>query len=64
MTDIAFIGDIAIETRFTDYATVDAFRLPTRFRTRNEKYLAADTRIQKQSVNVDVGNLAAPAAVA
>jgi glyoxylase-like metal-dependent hydrolase (beta-lactamase superfamily II) len=63
MTDIAFLGDIAIETRFGDYVAIDGFQLPTRLTTRNEKYLAADTRIVKQSVNADVGSLAAPAAV-
>ena len=63
MTDIALTGDIAVETRFADYAAVDGLQLPTRLTTRNEKYLAADTRIQKQSVNADVGNLAAPANV-
>jgi glyoxylase-like metal-dependent hydrolase (beta-lactamase superfamily II) len=63
MTDIPFMGDIAVETRFSDYITIDGLQLPSRLTTRNEKYLAADTRIVKQSVNVDVGNLAAPAAV-
>ena len=63
MTDIALTGDIAVETRFADYAAVDGLQLPTRLTTRNEKYLASDTRIQKQSVNADVGNLAAPANV-
>jgi glyoxylase-like metal-dependent hydrolase (beta-lactamase superfamily II) len=63
MTDIALMGDIAVETRFADYVAVDGLQLPTRLTTRNEKYLASDTRIQKQSVNTDVGNLAAPANV-
>jgi len=63
MTDIALTGDIAVETRFADYVTVDGLQLPTRLTTRNEKYLASDTRIQKQSVNADVGSLAAPANV-
>jgi glyoxylase-like metal-dependent hydrolase (beta-lactamase superfamily II) len=63
MTDIALTGDIVVETRFADYTTVGGLQLPTRLTTRNEKYLAADTRIQKQSVNTDVGNLAAPANV-
>ena len=38
MTDIAFMGDIAVETRFGDYVTVNGMRLPTRLMTRNEKY--------------------------
>jgi glyoxylase-like metal-dependent hydrolase (beta-lactamase superfamily II) len=63
MTDIPHMGDIAVETRFADYAASDGLQLPTRFTTRNEKYLAADIRIRKQSVNGDVGDLAAPAAV-
>jgi len=63
MSDIAFMGDIAIETRFGDYVTVNGMRLPTRLTTRNEKYLAADTRIVRQSLDADVGSLAAPAAV-
>ena len=63
MTDIPLTGDIAVETRFGDYAAVDGLQLPTRLTTRNEKYLASDTRIQKQTVNTDIGNLAAPADV-
>ncbi|MBI3049342.1 MAG: MBL fold metallo-hydrolase [Acidobacteria bacterium] len=63
MTDIPIMGDIAVETRFGDYVAVDRLQLPTRLTTRNEKYLAADIRIRKQSVNADVGDLAAPAAV-
>src|SRR5258705_8309402 len=64
MTDIAQMGDIAVESRFADYAAVNGLQLPTRITTRNDKYLAADIRIRKQSINADVGNLAAPAAVA
>ena len=64
MTDIAQMGDIAVESRFADYAAVNGLQLPTRITTRNDKYLAADIRIRKQSINGDVGNLAAPAAVA
>jgi len=63
MTDIPQMGDIAVESRFADYATVNGLRLPTHITTRNEKYLAADIRIRKQSIDADVGNLAAPASV-
>ena len=64
MTDIPQMGDIAVESRFADYAAVNGLQLPTRITTRNEKYLAADIRIRRQSTNVEVGNLAAPASVA
>ena len=63
-SDVSLIGDAPIETRFADYRTVDGFQLPTRLTTRIDRWLSADIRIRRQTVNGDVGNLAAPPNVA
>jgi len=64
VTDVSLIGDAPVETRFADYRPVDGLQLPTRFTTLIDRWLNADIRIRRQALNGDVGNLAAPAAVA
>ncbi len=64
VADVSLIGDAPIETRFADYQTVDGLQLPTRFTTRIDRWLNADIRIRRQTVNGDVANLAAPGNVA
>ena len=61
--DFSIIGDTPIETRFTDYRPVDGLQLPTRLTTSVDRWLSEDIRIKKQSVNGEVGDLAAPASV-
>jgi glyoxylase-like metal-dependent hydrolase (beta-lactamase superfamily II) len=64
MTDNTNLGDVAIETTFSDYQDVNGLKLPARFVTKTDKYQTADMRITKQSVDADTGDLAAPAAAA
>lgn len=64
MVDSATLGDTAISTEFRDYKTVSGLQLPTRITTKTDRAVSADIRIQKQSLNSDVADLAAPAAAA
>ena len=64
MTDGPTLGDHGIETRFADYRAVSGLQLPTRFTTRTDRFTSADVRILKQTLDSDVGNLAAPASEA
>jgi glyoxylase-like metal-dependent hydrolase (beta-lactamase superfamily II) len=64
MTDNPNLGDVAIETDFADYQTVSGFTLPARLTSRTDKYTTAELRVTKQTIDGDVGNLAAPAAAA
>ncbi|HEY3161533.1 MAG TPA: MBL fold metallo-hydrolase, partial [Vicinamibacterales bacterium] len=63
MTDSPTMGDTAVEASFGEYATVGGVRLPARITTRTDRWPSADLRILSQSVDVDAGNLAAPANV-
>ena len=64
MTDSATLGDTAVETQFKDYRDASGLQLPTRFTTKTDRFVSSDIRIFKQTVDGDVGNLAAPASVA
>ncbi len=64
MTDNTNLGDVAIETSFADYQDVNGLRLPTRLTTRTDKYQTAEIRVAKQTVDGQVGDLAAPAGAA
>src|SRR5919201_1741912 len=55
-------GDVAVETTFSDYQDVAGLKLPSRLTTKTDKYTTADIRVSRQTVDADVGNLAAPAA--
>jgi glyoxylase-like metal-dependent hydrolase (beta-lactamase superfamily II) len=60
MTDSPTLGDTPVETRFADYETVSGLQLPTRLTTRTDRWLSADVRIMRQTVDAGVGDLAAP----
>jgi glyoxylase-like metal-dependent hydrolase (beta-lactamase superfamily II) len=62
MTDNTNLGDVAIETKFTDYDDVSGLQLPRTLTTTLDKYQIATLRVTNQVVNVDVGDLAAPEA--
>lgn len=63
MTSMAYnanMGDVAIDTVFADYETVDGLKLPKRITTKMDKYVQFDLSIAKNTVDGDAGNLAAP----
>jgi hypothetical protein len=66
MTSMSYnanMGDVAIDTTFADYETVDGVKLPKRITTRIDKYPQFDMRVTKNTLDADVGELAAPDAV-
>lgn len=62
MTDNTNLGDVAIETAFTDYQDVNGCRLPTRLTTKTDKYTTATLHVTKQSLDDVSGDLSAPVA--
>ena len=50
MTDSPTLGDTPVETRFAGYEAVSGLQLPTRLTTRTDRWLSADVRILRQSV--------------
>jgi glyoxylase-like metal-dependent hydrolase (beta-lactamase superfamily II) len=64
MTDNTNLGDLAIETSFADYQDVNGLKLPARLTTKADQYTTADLRLEKQTVDADTGDLAAPPAAA
>lgn len=57
------LGDVAIETSFSDYEAVGGLKLPKRITTRIDKYPQFDLTVSKNTVDADTGDLAAPAEV-
>jgi glyoxylase-like metal-dependent hydrolase (beta-lactamase superfamily II) len=64
MTDNTNLGDVIIETSFDDYQDVNGLKLPKHFTTKTDKYKTAELRVAKQTIDGDIGDLAAPAAAA
>jgi hypothetical protein len=59
----ANMGDVAIDTTFGDYETVDGVKLPRRITTKMDKYVQLDVRVSKNTLDADASGLAAPADV-
>jgi len=57
------LGDVAIETSFSDYETVSGLKLPKRLTTKIDKYPQFDLQVARNIVDEDAGDLAASEAV-
>jgi len=57
------LGDVVLETRFSDWREVDGLRVPMHIVQRLDNLPWSDLRLASTRVNADVGDLAAPAAV-
>jgi glyoxylase-like metal-dependent hydrolase (beta-lactamase superfamily II) len=64
MVDHPNLGDVAVETTFADYQTVNNLTLPTHQMTTTDRVMTMDLTFSKQTVDADAGDLAAPAAAA
>ena len=60
MTDNTNLGDVAIETSFSDYQNVSGLKLPAHLTTKTDKYTTADIRATRQSVDAEAGDVSAP----
>lgn len=54
------LGDVVIETSFSEYETVDGLKLPRRITTKIDRYPQFDLHVAKNTVDGDAGDLAAP----
>jgi glyoxylase-like metal-dependent hydrolase (beta-lactamase superfamily II) len=57
------LGDVVIETRFSDYAEEGGLQLPRRLETHTDRFKTAELRLSRAAVNGDAGEVAAPEAV-
>ncbi len=60
MSSNANMGDVAIDTVFSDYETVNGIKLPRRLTTKMDKYLQLDVRVSKNTLDADASAAAAP----
>src|SRR5215831_15943624 len=66
MTSMSYnanLGDVAIDTTFADYETVDGVKLPKRITTKIDRYPQFDIRVSRNTLDADAGDLAAPDAM-
>jgi hypothetical protein len=59
----ANLGDVAIETTFADYESINGVKAPTHFVTKIDKYPQFDFRASRTVIDGNAGDVAAPAAV-
>ncbi len=59
----ANLGDVAIDTTFGDYETVDGVKLPKRLTTKIDRYPQFDVHVTKNALDADASGLAAPDSV-
>jgi hypothetical protein len=64
MADNLNLGDVAMETAFSDYRDVSGLKLPARLTTTIDRVMATDLHLTSQAVDGDAGDLAAPPAAA
>jgi glyoxylase-like metal-dependent hydrolase (beta-lactamase superfamily II) len=60
ITDQPNLGDVVIETTFSEYQDVDGLKLPMHLVTKLDKWTQSDIRVARYVLNPNVGNLAAP----
>ncbi len=58
------LGDVLMETEFSDYAETDGLKLPSVITSRIDGDTVAVTRVTKTTINGDAGELGAPAEAA
>ncbi len=58
------LGDVVVTTTFGDWQDVGELRLPARFSTTIDEFTTAQIRATQQTLDTEVGDLTAPAAVA
>ena len=55
------MGDVAIETRFSDYEDAGGLKLPRRLTTKMDYYLQLDLQVANTAIDGDMADLAIPA---
>jgi glyoxylase-like metal-dependent hydrolase (beta-lactamase superfamily II) len=62
VADNTNLGDVVISTSFNDYQDVGGLQLPAHLTTRTDDFTTQEVRVDKQAVDADTGDLAAPSA--
>ena len=62
--DNANLGDVMLTTAFSDYQDINGLKLPAHFTGKVDEFTTWDIQATKQTLDAEVGDLAAPAAVA
>ena len=63
-TDHPNLGDVVMTTTFADYQDTNGLKLPARMAGKVDEFTTWEIRATKQSIDGDVGDLAAPSAIA
>ena len=58
------LGDVVVTTAFNDFQDVNGLRLPAQFTTTVDEFTTVQINAARQAIDTDVGDLAAPAAIA
>jgi glyoxylase-like metal-dependent hydrolase (beta-lactamase superfamily II) len=58
------LGDVVVTTTYSDFQDVSGLRLPAQFTTKVDDFTTVETNAARQAIDTDVGDLAAPAAIA
>ncbi len=58
------LGDVVVTTTFASYDNVGGLRLPTQLSTRIDDFTTSEIHATRQAIDTELGDLAAPAAVA
>jgi len=64
MADNLNLGDVAVETAFSDYQDVNGLKLPSRLTTTTDRVMTADIHATRQTIDGPTSDLAAPQAAA
>ena len=54
------LGDVALETSFSDYQDVSGLKLPAHLVTKTDRWTTTDLKFTRQQVDGEMGDLAAP----
>ncbi len=63
MTDQPNLGDVTIETTFSNYEDVNGVKMPKHLVTKIDRWVQEDIMVSKNTLDADAGGLAAPDAV-
>jgi glyoxylase-like metal-dependent hydrolase (beta-lactamase superfamily II) len=58
------LGDVVVTTAFSNFQDVNGLRLPAGFTTKVDEFTTVEITAARQALDTDVGDLAAPAAIA
>jgi len=63
VTDQPNMGDVMVETTFSDYQDVAGLKLPTRLTTKMDRWLLSDIRVARYTLNPNTANAGVPASM-